>query len=85
MQCRKRHCTVRFGAADPNSQGALKLRVTAKRGKKARKLRVKHVEGTTYRAKSARLPRGRMTIRVRVYDAVGNRRKPDLSRRVRVS
>ncbi len=84
VRCRNRRCTVRFGAADPNSQGALKLRVTAKRGKKARKLRVKRVRDTTYRATSKRLPRGRTLIRVRVYDAGGNRRKPDLTRRVRV-
>jgi hypothetical protein len=84
VRCRKRRCTVRFCAADPNSQGALRLRVTAKRGKRARKLAVKHVEGTTYRAKSKRLKRGRTMIRVRVYDAVGNRSRPDLTRRVRV-
>jgi Trypsin len=84
VRCRKRRCTVRFGAADPNSQGALKLRVTAKRGKKARELRVKHVNGTTYRAKSQRLPRGRTLIRVRVYDAAGNRHRPEIARRVRI-
>ena len=84
VRCRKRRCTVRFGAADPNSQGALKLRVTAKRGKQARKLRVKHVNGTTYRARSKRLPRGRTLIRVRVYDAAGNRHRPGITRRVRV-
>jgi hypothetical protein len=84
VRCRKRRCTVRFGAADPNSQGALKLRVTAKRGRTARKLRVKRVGGTTYRATSKRLARGRTTIRVRVYDAAANRRTPDLTRRVRV-
>jgi hypothetical protein len=84
VRCRARRCTVRFGAADPNSEGALKLRVTAKRGKKARKLSVERVKGTTYRARSKRLPRGRTLIRVRVYDAGGNRRKPDLTRLVRV-
>jgi hypothetical protein len=84
VRCRKRRCTVQFGAADPNSQGALKLRVTAKRGKKVRKLRVKHVNGTTYRAKSKRLPRGKTRIRVRVYDAAGNRHRPEITRRVRV-
>jgi hypothetical protein len=84
VRCRARRCTVRFGAADPNSQGALKLRVTAKRGRKARKLRAKQIKATTFRATSKRLPRGRTLIRVRVYDAGGNRRKPDLTRRVRV-
>jgi hypothetical protein len=84
VKCRKRRCTVRFGAADPNSQGKLRFKVTAKKGKKARKLSVKHVEGTTYRAKSKKLPRGRTLIRVRVTDAAGNRRKPELRRRVRV-
>jgi hypothetical protein len=83
-RCRKRRCTVRFGAADPNSQGKLKIKVTTKRGKRARKLAVKHVEGTTYRAKSKRLPRGRTLIRVRVTDAAGNRHRPDLTRRVRI-
>jgi hypothetical protein len=85
VRCRKRRCTVRFGAADPNSQGKLKLRVTAKRGrKKPRKLRVKHVKGTTYRAKSKKLKRGRTVIRVRVIDAGGNRHRPEIKRRVRV-
>ena len=40
--------------------------------------------GTAYRARSKRLARGRVTLRVRVVDAAGNRRKPDLTRRVRV-
>lgn len=84
VRCRKRRCTVRFGAADPNSQGALRFKVTAKRGKKARKLRVKHVKGTTFQAKSKKLPRGRTLIRVRVTDAGGNRHGPELKRRVRV-
>jgi len=83
-RCRKRRCTVKLGAADPNSQGKLKIKVTAKRGKRARKLSVKHVKGTTYRAKSKQLKRGRTLIRVRVTDAAGNRRRPDLTRRVRV-
>ena len=83
-QLPRARCTVRFGAADPNSQGKLRFKVTAKRGKKARKLTVKHVKGTTYRAKSKKLKRGRTLIRVRVYDAAGNRRKPDLTRRVTV-
>jgi hypothetical protein len=84
VRCRKRRCTVRFGAADPNSQGKLRFKVTAKRGKKARKLRVKHAQGTTYRATSKKLKRGRTLIRVRVVDAAGNRHKPELKRRVRV-
>jgi len=86
-RCRKRRCTVKLGAADPNSQGKLHIKVTAKqRGrKKARRLAVRHVKGTTYRAISKKLPRGlRLTIRVRVSDAAGNRRRPDLTKRVRV-
>ena len=86
-RCRKRRCTVKLGAADPNSQGTLRIKVTAKqRGKKkARRLAVRHVKGTTYRAVSKKLPRGRrFTIRVRVTDAAGNRRRPDLTKRVRV-
>ena len=31
VRCRKRRCTVKLAAADPNSQGALKVRVTAER------------------------------------------------------
>ena len=31
VSCRKRRCKVRLGAADPNSQGALRVRVTAER------------------------------------------------------
>jgi trypsin len=97
VRCRKRRCTVRLSAADSNSQGALRVRVTAERrvrgrcGKRkrrcvktgARKLAVKHLEGSSYRAKSKRLARGKVTIRVRVTDAAGNRRK-DLKRRVRI-
>lgn len=80
VRCRKRRCTVRFGAADPNSQGALRIRVTAGR----KRFAVRHVGGTTYRAKSKRLRRGRVTVRVRVRDAAGNRARRDLKRRVRV-
>jgi hypothetical protein len=84
VRCRKRRCTVRISAADSNSQGALRIRVTAKRGKKrARKLTVRHLKGTSYRAKSKKLPRGRTTIKVRIVDAAGNRRR-DLKRRIRV-
>jgi hypothetical protein len=83
--CRARRCTVRLRAADPNSRGALRIRVTAKqRGKPARKLEVRRTGPTSYRARSRRLPRGRTTIRVRIRDAAGNRRRPDLKRRVSV-
>jgi Trypsin len=100
VRCRNRRCTVRLGAGDPNSRGALRVRVTAERrvrarcgkGRKARpcfktrarRLAVKHIKGTRYRARSSRLPRGETTIRVRVRDAVGNRRRPDLKKRVRI-
>jgi hypothetical protein len=100
VRCRKRRCAVRLGAGDPNSQGALRIRVTAERrvrgrcGKGRKRHRctktrvkpfaVKHVEGTTYRATASRLPRGKAKIRVRVIDAAGNRRRPDLTRRVRI-
>jgi hypothetical protein len=80
VRCRKRRCTVRLRAADPNSQGALRIRVTAR----GRRFKVKHVRGTSYRARSPRLPRGRAKIRIRVRDAVGNRRRPDVTKRVRV-
>jgi Trypsin len=97
VRCRKRRCTVRLAAADPNSQGALRIRVTAERrvrgrcGKRrcvktrARRFAVKHGNGTSYRATASRLPRGRATIRLRVTDAAGNRRRPDVTRRVRVT
>jgi hypothetical protein len=100
VRCRKRRCTVRLGAADRNSQGALKIRVTAERrvrggcgkGKQRRRctrtrvkrFAVKHLKGTTYRATASRVPRGKAKLRVRVTDAVGNRRRPDLTRRIRV-
>ena len=98
VRCRKRRCTVRFAAADPNSQGALKVRVTAERrvrtrcGKRrrpcsktrSRSLKVVHGAGTNYRATSKKLKRGKTRIRVRVVDAGGNRRKPDLTKRVRI-
>ncbi len=98
VSCRKRRCKVRLGAADPNSQGALRVRVTAERrvrgrcGAKrrrclktrARPFAVKRVKKTTYRATASRLARGRTMIRVRVTDAAGNRRRPDMKRRVRV-
>jgi hypothetical protein len=80
VRCRKRRCTVKLRAADPNSQGALRIRVTAR----GRRLKVKHGKGTRYTARSPRLPRGTAKIRIRVRDAVGNRRKPDITRRVRV-
>ena len=96
--CRKRRCSVRLGASDSNSQGALRIRVTAERrvrgfcgkGKKrkrcikirAKGFSVRFVKGTTYRASALRVPRGRATIRVRVTDAGGNRRFA--SRRVRI-
>ena len=35
-RCRKRRCTVTLGAADPNSLGALRVRVTAERRVRAR-------------------------------------------------
>ena len=98
VRCRKRRCTVRFAAADPNSQGALTVRVTAERrvrtrcGKRrrpcsktrSRSLKVVHGAGTNYRATSRKLKRGKTRIRVRVVDAGGNRRKPDLTKRVRI-
>jgi hypothetical protein len=80
VRCRKRRCTVKLRAADPNSQGALRIRVTAR----GRKFKVKHGKGTRYTARSPRLRRGTTKIRVRVRDAVGNRRKPDIKRRVLV-
>ena len=96
-RCRKRRCTVKVVAADPNSQGALKVRVTAERrvrarcGKRrclktrSRALKVVHGAGTTaYTATSKRLKRGRVKLRVRVADAGGNRRKPDITKRVRI-
>jgi hypothetical protein len=79
-RCRKRRCTIRLQAADPNSQGALRIRVTAR----GRRFKVKHVRGASYRARSPRLPRGRARMRVRVRDAAGNRRRPDITRRVHV-
>jgi hypothetical protein len=100
VRCRKRRCTVRVGAGDPNSQGPLRVRVTAERrvrgkcgkGKKRRRctktrskpFAVRHVEGTNYRATASRLRRGKAKIRVRVTDAAGNRRRPDLTRRIRI-
>jgi hypothetical protein len=100
VRCRKRRCTVRLAAADPNSQGALRVRVGAERrvrgrcgkGRKRRRclktrvkrFAVKHLEGTAYRATASRVPRGKARIRVRVTDAAGNRRRPDLTRRIRV-
>jgi trypsin len=80
VRCRNRRCTVRLQAADPNSQGALRIRVTAR----GRKFKVRHGKGTSYRARSPRLRRGTAKIRIRVRDAVGNRRRPDITRRVRV-
>jgi Trypsin len=80
VRCRKRRCTVRLVAADPNSQGTIRVRVTA--GK--RRFKVKHRKGTSYRARSPRLKRGRTKIRIRVTDAVGNRRRRDVTKRVRV-
>ena len=98
VTCRKRRCSVRIGAGDSNSRGALSFRVTAERrvrgfcgkGKKRKRciktkskgFAVKFVKGTTYRATASRVPRGRATIRVRVTDGGGNRRFA--SRRVRV-
>lgn len=96
VRCRKRRCTVRLVAADPNSQGPLKVRVTAERrgrgrcGKRrcarlrTRALEVAHGKGTTYKATSRRLARGRTRLRVHVVDAAGNRMKPDLTKRVRI-
>lgn len=96
--CRRRRCRVAFATTDPNSRGALLIRVTAERrvrgfcgkGKKrkrciktrAKSFTVRFVKGTTYRATASRVPRGKATIRVRVTDAGGNRRSA--SRRVRV-
>ena len=98
VRCRKRRCTVKLVAADSNSQGALKVRVTAERrvrarcGKhkrrchktRSRALKVTHGTGTAYKATSKRLKRGRTKLRVRVVDAAGNRMKPDLTKRVRI-
>ena len=89
-RCRKRRCTVKLTAADPNSLGALRVRVTAERRARGRKrvravkLKVRKGSGTTYIARSRTLRRGRVRLRARVTDAAGNRRKPDLTRRVRV-
>jgi hypothetical protein len=97
-RCRGRRCRVRLAAADPNSLGVLRVLVTAERrvrgrcGERRRRctktrasaFKVTKGTGTAYRARSARLARGRVTIRVRVVDAAGNRRKPDITRRVRV-
>ena len=98
VTCRKRRCSVRIGASDSNSRGALSFRVTAERrvrgfcgkGKKrkrcvktgAKSFTVRHRVDRHYRATASRVPRGRATIRVRVTDAGGNRRVA--SRRVRV-
>ena len=100
VRCRKRRCTVRLAAADPNSQGALRIRVTAERrvrgrcGKgrtrrrctttRVKAFAVKRVKGANFRATASKVPRGKATIRVRVTDAVGNRRRPDPTRRIRV-
>jgi hypothetical protein len=105
VRCRKRRCKVRLQAMDPNSQGALSVRVRAtkpvrgrcgkgkgrkRRGARCTKRRtkpfaVRHVEGVRWVASARRVPRGKVTIRLRVVDAAGNRASGrHLKRRVRV-
>jgi hypothetical protein len=94
VACRKRRCTALFWAYDPNSRGALRIRVTAERrvrgacGKRRRCTRTRSFKvrrigkSTGFRATAAHLARGKARIRVRIVDAGGNRR--ELKRRVRV-
>ena len=49
---------------------------------RAKRFKVRHRSGTKYRATASKLRRGRTKIRVRVVDAAGNRRKPDVTKRV---
>jgi hypothetical protein len=77
VRCRDRRRTVWLRAADRNAEGALRVRVP----RRGRRFEVEHLKRTSYRARSCRLPRGSATIRVRVRDAAGNRRR-EISRRV---
>jgi hypothetical protein len=105
VRCRKRGCKVRLQAVDPNSQGALTVRVKATKrargwcrkgkGRKRHRVRcvkrttkgfaVRHVEGVNWVARARRVPRGKVTVRLQVVDAAGNRAGGRyLKRRVRV-
>jgi hypothetical protein len=92
-RCRRRSCTVTVRAQDSNSQGALRVTVTAqkcrRRGGRTRcrgrsyRLSVAQRDARTYRAARRRMPRGRVRFTARVTDAGGNR-APTRYRRARV-
>jgi hypothetical protein len=86
VRCRAGRCIVRLQAADPNSTGRLRIRVTAQRrgARRAVRLRVRHTRGVDYVA-TGRVPRGTVVVRLRVSDAAGNRATGGfLTRTVRV-
>jgi trypsin len=98
-RCRRRRCTVRFQAVDPNSLGALRARVTAERRVRTRcrrqrgrctkvratRFAVRRTGRVDWTATAKRVPRGRATLRLRVTDAAGNpARGRGLKRRIRV-
>ncbi len=101
VRCRRRRCVAVVSAYDSNSQGALRIRMTARqrtRGRcgrgirsrrcsklRKRRLSVRPVVGTTtYKGRSPRLRRGRVTLGVTVVDAAGNPSAGRLTRRLRV-
>ncbi|MBX5441244.1 MAG: serine protease [Solirubrobacteraceae bacterium] len=86
VRCRAGRCVVRLQAADRNSTGPLRVRVTARPAgaRRAVRLQARHAGGVDWVA-SGRVPRGRAVVRVEVRDAAGNRAAgPSLTRTVRV-
>jgi Trypsin len=73
IRCSRRRCRIVLRAADPNSWGALRVRVTTRYRRRTRALTVKQIGRITYRATRSRLPYRRLRFIVRVSDAAGNR------------
>ena len=81
-RCARRRCKIVLRAADPNSWGALRIRVTTRYRRHTRGLTVRQIGPITYRATRSRLPYQRLRFTVRVSDAAGNRAR---TRSVRVA
>jgi hypothetical protein len=88
LRCRRRSCATTVGATDSNSRGVLSLtaavryRVGVKCGHKRRCTRIRHrslpIRTTSpgrFAVVASKLPYGRVTLRFRAYDAVGNRQR----------
>jgi hypothetical protein len=89
LSCRRRTCRMILQAADPNSQGAVAVRVTAtyrvtvscrRKGRRAscartraRQLAIKQLDATTFSATGSGLPYRRVRLVAQVTDAAGNR------------